>query len=72
MRDYIAQRRTATTPFDIVMEGVTPGDEPARAADIIRPFAEAGATWWLEAMWTAPNEPDDVRTRIQQGPPRSE
>src|SRR5690348_7540977 len=43
MRDYIAQRRTATTPFDIVMEGVTPGDDPARASDIIRPFAEAGA-----------------------------
>jgi luciferase-like monooxygenase len=72
MSDYITQRRTATTPFDIVMEGVTPGDDPARAADIIRPFAEAGATWWLEAMWTAPNEPDDVRKRIRQGPPRSE
>jgi hypothetical protein len=72
MRDYIAQHRTATTPFDIVMEGVTPGDDPARAADIIRPFVEAGATWWLEAMWTAPNEPDDVRARIRQGPPRTE
>src|SRR5260370_35175880 len=61
MRDSIAQRRTATTPFDIVMEGVTPGDDPAPAADIIRPFAETSAPCCLEAMWTAPHGPDAVR-----------
>ncbi|MCA1670090.1 MAG: LLM class flavin-dependent oxidoreductase, partial [Thermomicrobia bacterium] len=56
-------------PFDIVMEGRTPGDEPERAAAIVRPFAEAGATWWTEAMWEAPNGPDELRARIRQGPP---
>jgi Luciferase-like monooxygenase len=70
MKDYIEERRTATTPFDIVYEGRTPGDNATQAAEIVRPYAEAGATWWMEAMWTAPNTPADVRARIQQGPPR--
>jgi Luciferase-like monooxygenase len=72
MKAYIEVQRTATTPFDIVFEGRTPGDDAARAAEIVRPYAEAGATWWMEAMWTAPNTPADVRARIQQGPPRIE
>ena len=73
MRDYVAANRTETTPFDIVMEGETPGDDPARAAAIVRPWADAGATWWIEALW---NEPRDaaglsaVRRRAAQGPPR--
>jgi Luciferase-like monooxygenase len=70
MKLYIEERRTAATPFDIVYEGRTPGDDPARAAEIVRPYAEAGTTWWMEAMWEAPNTPADVRARIQQGPPR--
>jgi luciferase-like monooxygenase len=70
MKAYIEERRTATTPFDIVYEGRTPGDDPTQAAEIVRPYAEAGATWWMEAMWEAPNSPADVRRRIQQGPPR--
>jgi hypothetical protein len=69
MAAYVAAHRAATTPFDIVMEGRTPGDDPGKAAEEVRRWADAGATWWLEAMWTAPNTPDDVRTRIRQGPP---
>ncbi|HNP71428.1 MAG TPA: LLM class flavin-dependent oxidoreductase [Kouleothrix sp.] len=67
MKAFIDERRTRDTPFDIVMEGVTPGD-PARAAEQIRPYAEAGATWWLEAIWTSPSL-DPVRERLLQGPP---
>lgn len=39
------------------------------AARVVRPFAEAGITWWMESMWSPPNEPDDLRARIRQGPP---
>jgi len=70
MKSFIDEQRTATTPFDIVWEGRTPGDDGARAAAIVRLWEEEGATWWMEAMWFAPNGPDDVRTRIRQGPPR--
>jgi hypothetical protein len=38
----------------------------------VRPFAEAGATWWNESRWGAMNDIDVVRTRIRQGPPRIE
>lgn len=77
MCDYIRQQRAQSTPFDIVVEGETPGDDPARAAEIVNTWQEAGATWWIEARWS---ELDAMRTgsggaailkRIQQGPPGS-
>lgn len=68
---YVAEHRTATTPYDIVVEGQTPGDNPTEAAAIVQPWATAGATWWIEASWEAAHL-NDVRARIQQGPPRLE
>ncbi|MFN8480267.1 MAG: LLM class flavin-dependent oxidoreductase [Kouleothrix sp.] len=71
MKAYIDARRTQGTPFDIVVEGETPGGDPAATAAIVQPFAEAGANWWLEAIWGAASlEP--VRARLEQGPPRLE
>lgn len=66
MRAFITEQRAATTPFDIIMEGETPGDNTATVA----PLAEAGATWWMETRWT--DGPDALRERIAQGPPRIE
>lgn len=68
MRLHADEQRVGE-PFDIVVEGVTDPD-PERAADTVRPFAEAGATWWLESMWEEPNGPDELRERLRQGPPR--
>jgi len=72
MKAFIDQNRTAPTPFDIVIEGDTAGNDPQQAAATIRPFAEAGATWWLEAMWGSPHraDVDFLRKRVRQGPPR--
>lgn len=69
MRAYVTEQRVETTPFDIVVEGETPIDDPVAAAAIIRPYTEAGATWWLEARWTAPDL-THVLERIRQGPPK--
>lgn len=75
MSAYIRGHRDASAPFDIVVEGETPGDDPTQAAAIVRPWQEAGATWWIEARWA---ELDAMRAgsgsaailkRIQQGPP---
>jgi alkanesulfonate monooxygenase SsuD/methylene tetrahydromethanopterin reductase-like flavin-dependent oxidoreductase (luciferase family) len=68
MRDYIAARRSG--PYDLVVEGMTPGPG-ADGAAVVRPWAEAGATWWIEAQWQAPG-PAALRARLQQGPPRLE
>jgi alkanesulfonate monooxygenase SsuD/methylene tetrahydromethanopterin reductase-like flavin-dependent oxidoreductase (luciferase family) len=72
MREYVEENREAAGDYDIVWEGMTPGDDPARAAETVRPYAEAGVTWWIESMWTPPNGPDDLRRRIEAGPPRVE
>jgi alkanesulfonate monooxygenase SsuD/methylene tetrahydromethanopterin reductase-like flavin-dependent oxidoreductase (luciferase family) len=69
MRAYVDARRGPGIPYDIVVEGKTPGDDAQRAAEIVRPWAEAGATWFNDAMW---DESDQTRilARIRQGPPR--
>lgn len=67
---YLREHRPASRPFDLVIEGRTPADSPARAREIVGPYIEAGATWWLETMWEAPNDTSDVLARIRQGPPR--
>ena len=59
--------------FDVIWEGQTPADNPEQATDIVRPWADAGATWWLEARWM-PFEGDKnpetaLRDRIAAGPP---
>jgi hypothetical protein len=76
MRAYVEEHRVGmnleAAPFDIVWEGQRPGDDPGRAASMVRPFAEAGATWWIESPWLPPNEPEDLRRCIRQGPPRTD
>ncbi|MBO0784110.1 MAG: LLM class flavin-dependent oxidoreductase, partial [Ktedonobacteraceae bacterium] len=69
IKAYVEAHRTLTTPFDITWEGETPGDDPERAAAIVRPWIDAGITWWMEARWSTTNL-DEVRERIRQGPPR--
>ena len=72
MATFIQARRPSDSPFDIVVEGETPGNNPEEAANKIRPFADAGATWWLETRWqTDPNADVQqiVEERIRQGPP---
>ncbi len=55
-------------PFDIVVEGKTPADPRAAASQAVRPWSEAGATWWLEADWTGASV-ESLRARIDAGPP---
>jgi alkanesulfonate monooxygenase SsuD/methylene tetrahydromethanopterin reductase-like flavin-dependent oxidoreductase (luciferase family) len=79
--EYVRRHRTSTAPFDAVHSGATPGDKPAEAAAIIKPYTDAGVTWWIEpidpwrfgwsyeAAW-APEATVLMRERIQQGPPK--
>jgi hypothetical protein len=55
-------------PFEIVAQGSTPPDPP-RAGEIVTPWAEAGATWWLDADWEGATV-ESIRRRIAAGPPR--
>jgi hypothetical protein len=73
MKTWIEENRRETTPFDIVVEGKTQGSDPDTWYDVINPWKEAGATWWIEAMWDAIDKKDRdelVKRRIRQGPPK--
>ncbi|HLY32224.1 MAG TPA: hypothetical protein VKQ36_14430 [Ktedonobacterales bacterium] len=48
----------------------TPGDNPERAREIVRPYAEAGLTWWLDYVGPAFGDGAAMRKRIEQGPLR--
>ncbi len=70
--------RTNSNPFDIIALGATPLGQPVESAQILQPYADAGATWWLESI--APlrmGRPGDetwsleqLLARVRQGPPR--
>ncbi len=40
----------ATGPYEVLVAGITPADDRARAAETAQTFAEAGATWWTERI----------------------
>jgi len=64
----VRPRLGGTDPFEIVAQGSTPTDRDAARA-IVQPIADAGATWWIEADWASVTL-DDLRARIDAGPPR--
>lgn len=51
---------------------MTPNDDPAAAAAKVRPWADIGFTWWLEANWQVSASKIDryARERLAAGPPR--
>lgn len=72
LRSAIDAQRDGAGTFDIVIEGSTAGDDPLQAAEILAPWATAGATWWIESMWDAGEDLERVMARVWQGPPRIE
>ncbi|WP_433220469.1 LLM class flavin-dependent oxidoreductase [Dactylosporangium sp. CS-047395] len=52
---------------DLALEGFTTG--PADAPRVT-PYADAGATWWIEALGWWRGDLDAARTRVEAGPPR--
>ena len=67
------EQRGVTEPFDVLSEGETPAADAEGAAAIVRPWRDAGATWWMETRWELPHESDErmreVEERIAAGPP---
>jgi alkanesulfonate monooxygenase SsuD/methylene tetrahydromethanopterin reductase-like flavin-dependent oxidoreductase (luciferase family) len=74
VRTWLAENE-GRPDLDIVAEGETPADDPITAEAQVRPWAEAGCTWWLETRWKMPHHSADrmaqVRQRLTAGPPAS-
>ena len=68
------QERGARPDLDVISDGETPAEDAAAATAEVTPWAEAGATWWLETRWEMPHHtPERMREiidRITAGPPR--
>jgi alkanesulfonate monooxygenase SsuD/methylene tetrahydromethanopterin reductase-like flavin-dependent oxidoreductase (luciferase family) len=63
---YVRSQRQDDAALDVAFAGVS---EAATAATVIQPYAQAGATWWLEGIWVERGGVEAMRERIQQGPP---
>lgn len=73
IREERAKNGRTMDGFDVIWEGKTPADDKEAGAKQVREWADAGATWWLEADWDS-MDPDAVREaserRLKAGPPR--
>jgi alkanesulfonate monooxygenase SsuD/methylene tetrahydromethanopterin reductase-like flavin-dependent oxidoreductase (luciferase family) len=66
---YMEEYRSGDGPFDLVHSGRTTGSDRQKDADRLAPFAELGATWWIEGFGDEETL-EAVRERLEQGPPR--
>jgi alkanesulfonate monooxygenase SsuD/methylene tetrahydromethanopterin reductase-like flavin-dependent oxidoreductase (luciferase family) len=71
--DQLGEIAAAVGERDVIVEGYTSRDHEKATAKV-QPFAEAGATWWVEGVWQLLREGaaavDRMRSRIAAGPPR--
>lgn len=67
---FIRAERPTSAPFDVVLGGATPGDDPAAAAAKVAAYAAVGLTWWIEGINGLRGPLATMRQRIRQGPPR--
>lgn len=63
---YLRAHRAGAGPFDVVVSGRTPADKTA-GSELVVPYAEAGATWWIEGIDSSPGSLEGARVR--SGPP---
>jgi len=66
---YTLEHRSTGGPFEVALEGRTDGTTPDRGGRHVIPYAEAGLTWWIEALGWWRGTPEDALARVRQGPP---
>jgi alkanesulfonate monooxygenase SsuD/methylene tetrahydromethanopterin reductase-like flavin-dependent oxidoreductase (luciferase family) len=78
---FIREIRDDPAPYDVVhLAAPTLDDDVGRREEIVTPYAEAGATWWLERMtpdsfgapWQGEWPVEAMREHILRGPPTGE
>lgn len=68
VRGQIAARRDAGARYDMVVWAeVAP--EPAALPGLASPYADAGATWWIETARPEPGWWEGIQARVKAGPP---
>ena len=68
---YIRQHRPQEAPYDAAIIGTRSGlgQKPAAATKALTELEQAGATWWLQSLFSERNSVEGIRAAIRQGPP---
>jgi alkanesulfonate monooxygenase SsuD/methylene tetrahydromethanopterin reductase-like flavin-dependent oxidoreductase (luciferase family) len=70
IRGYIHEHRQVDTSFDICLSGILPAKNLAGDREIVRPYEEAGVSWWIEFVYSGTGSLKKNTERIRFGPPR--
>jgi alkanesulfonate monooxygenase SsuD/methylene tetrahydromethanopterin reductase-like flavin-dependent oxidoreductase (luciferase family) len=65
-----AQRDGSAPPLDVIVEGQSDGGDPARELERLGAYREAGLTWWIEKLGWYRGSLEEMRARVDAGPPR--
>jgi alkanesulfonate monooxygenase SsuD/methylene tetrahydromethanopterin reductase-like flavin-dependent oxidoreductase (luciferase family) len=67
--DFISPLRSTNAPFDFVIIGNSDVSRAGlKGAKKVTAYAQAGATWWLESLYSKRNSFAKLQARIRQGP----
>jgi alkanesulfonate monooxygenase SsuD/methylene tetrahydromethanopterin reductase-like flavin-dependent oxidoreductase (luciferase family) len=71
---FIQKHRISDEHFDVVIIGSREklGKGDLKGIKKVAQFAEAGATWWLEDLYTSRDSVNEIRSCILLGPPRED
>ncbi len=70
----LIRERKGCEPYELIIEGGSPGDDRIKAAEHVAPWADAGATWWVESQWDGFGTDEglaQLRARVDAGPPQA-
>ncbi|HWC77182.1 MAG TPA: LLM class flavin-dependent oxidoreductase [Blastocatellia bacterium] len=68
IKEYVAKHHRKPESFDIIAQGFSSGKNLKKAIATVKPLEEAGATWYIENLWSG--DLKAIRARIEQGPPK--
>jgi probable F420-dependent oxidoreductase len=69
LRAFIRQHRQTDVPFDLMVGGDVPVDDPVKVRETLTAYAAAGVTWWIEGIGEWRGNVDAMAAFIQGGPP---
>ncbi|MHA2296640.1 MAG: LLM class flavin-dependent oxidoreductase [Candidatus Hodarchaeales archaeon] len=68
--NYTYKHRDKKEPLEIITTGETPVDDD-KGTEIVAPYIDAGATWWIEDINWMRGTREEMIERIRGGPPRT-
>lgn len=70
IKAYMVQHHKKDSPFNIIKYGLTEGVDRNHDRDLVQKYADAGATWWIDEIFSSRGTLTQIKKRIAAGPPR--